>query len=188
MSTPYPHLQKGFCWLRSKTSTWGDYLGLSKWAQSNYTVLQSRELFLFIAAENQRDGSVTGTQCVPTEASKMEKGDQKLKNMGVLEKLKMALTWELVRKCKTQSYKIGKELNSANNLNEKTDEESRSSLRAFREEYGLQYLDLSLVNLSLCCSSDHCFALFRSLNFGNWLCSNEKRIWCHNNFSFSEFI
>ena len=76
---------------------------------------------------------------------KMEKRDQKLKNMGGLEKLEMALTWELVRKWDSQSYRIGKELNSANNLNEKTNEESRSSLRAFREEYGLQYFDLSLV-------------------------------------------
>ena len=75
----------------------------------------------------------------------MEKRDQKLKNMGGLEKLEMALTWELVRKWDSQSYRIGKELNSANNLNEKTNEESRSSLRAFREEYGLQYFDLSLV-------------------------------------------
>ena len=80
---------------------------------------------------------------------KMEKRDQKLKNMGSLEKLEMALTWELVRKWESQSYKIGKELNSASNLNEKTDEESRSSLRAFREKYGLQYLDLSLVKTVL---------------------------------------
>ena len=65
-------------------------------------------------------------------------------------------TWELVRKWESQSYKIGKELNSANNLNEKTDDESRSSLRAFREKYGLQYLDLSLVKTVLIFGSLFC--------------------------------